>query len=168
MKKPPRPFGGPRSFLYCLVQSSPGTRAIPRFPSPAVSSHVFMMFRPVLRPLTRPRPPGDFAARLFAAVIRLPLLFCAMFLSSSSVFVLHVDRHSLSRLGDDAGVQGDWIAVIRIRVPQYRHGTFTISVTTSRSRNTCDGTLEPSGGDPGLLGVVRVGPKRPKRVPAGD
>jgi hypothetical protein len=37
-----------------------------------------MIFLPTLRFLTRPRPPGDFAARRFAAVILPPLLFFAM------------------------------------------------------------------------------------------
>src|SRR5712692_9557742 len=41
-------------------------------------SHVFMIFRPALRFLTRPFPPGDFAARLLAAVILPPLLFLAI------------------------------------------------------------------------------------------
>jgi hypothetical protein len=37
-----------------------------------------MMFLPALRVLTFPFPPGAFAARFFAAVIRPPLLFFAM------------------------------------------------------------------------------------------
>src|SRR5438552_3549805 len=41
-------------------------------------SHVFIIFRPALRFLTRPFPPGDFAARLLAAVILPPLLFLAI------------------------------------------------------------------------------------------
>ena len=40
--------------------------------------HVFIIFRPALRFLTRPFPPGDFAARLLAAVILPPLLFLAI------------------------------------------------------------------------------------------
>ena len=36
---------------------------------------VFMMFMPTLRVLTGPLPPGAFAARFLAAVIRPPLLF---------------------------------------------------------------------------------------------
>lgn len=37
-----------------------------------------MMFRPAGRVATGPFPPGDFAARFFAAVIRPPRLFLAM------------------------------------------------------------------------------------------
>ena len=37
-----------------------------------------MIFLPALRFLTAPRPPGAFAARFFAAVMRPPLLFFAM------------------------------------------------------------------------------------------
>lgn len=38
----------------------------------------FMILRPTLRFLMRPRPPADFAARRLAAVILPPLLFLAM------------------------------------------------------------------------------------------
>jgi hypothetical protein len=37
-----------------------------------------MILLPALRFFTWPRPPGDFAARPFAAVIRPPLLFFAI------------------------------------------------------------------------------------------
>lgn len=37
-----------------------------------------MMFRPAGRFLIRPLPPGDFAARFFAAAIRVPLVFLAI------------------------------------------------------------------------------------------
>jgi hypothetical protein len=40
--------------------------------------YVFMIFRPTLRFLTGPFPPGFFAARFFAAVILPPLLFFAI------------------------------------------------------------------------------------------
>ena len=43
-----------------------------------VRPQVFMIFLPTLRFLMRPLPPGFFAARFFAAVIRPPLLFLAM------------------------------------------------------------------------------------------
>jgi hypothetical protein len=39
------------------------------------NSYVFMIFRPALRFLMRPRPPAVLAARRLAAVIRPPLLF---------------------------------------------------------------------------------------------
>jgi hypothetical protein len=42
-----------------------------------------MIFRPVLRFFTGPRPPGAFAARRLAAVILPPLLFFAMIEISS-------------------------------------------------------------------------------------
>jgi hypothetical protein len=45
-----------------------------------------MILLPVLRPLTGPRPPGDFAARLFVTVILPPLLFFAMFFSPLRLF----------------------------------------------------------------------------------
>jgi hypothetical protein len=44
-----------------------------------------MIRLPVSRPFTGPRPPEDFAARLFAAVILPPLLFFAMFKSLLSL-----------------------------------------------------------------------------------
>src|SRR3972149_772067 len=53
-------------------------------------SHVFMRPRPVLRVRTRPRPPGDFAARLFVAVIRPPLLFFAMSSSPLQLLLLRL------------------------------------------------------------------------------
>jgi hypothetical protein len=44
----------------------------------AIRSQVFMIFRPALRFLTGPFPPGAFAARFLAAVILPPRLFLAM------------------------------------------------------------------------------------------
>jgi hypothetical protein len=41
-----------------------------------------MIFRPALRLATGPLPPGDLAARDFAAVIRPPLLFLAIAMNS--------------------------------------------------------------------------------------
>jgi len=40
-----------------------------------------MIRLPAVRPLTLPLPPGDFAARTFAAVIRPPLLFFAIIIT---------------------------------------------------------------------------------------
>jgi hypothetical protein len=40
-----------------------------------------MIFFPAFRPFTGPRPPADFFARLFAAVILPPLLFFAILFS---------------------------------------------------------------------------------------
>jgi hypothetical protein len=42
-------------------------------------THVFRMLRPAARDRTLPRPPAELAARLFAAVIRPPLLLFAIF-----------------------------------------------------------------------------------------
>jgi hypothetical protein len=47
-------------------------------PSRQMGFQVFMIFRPALRFLTRPFPPGDLAARFLAAVIFPPLLFFAI------------------------------------------------------------------------------------------
>jgi hypothetical protein len=49
-------------------------------------SHVFIIFRPVLRFLTRPVPLADFAARFLAAVVLPPLLFLAIVSRSFSLF----------------------------------------------------------------------------------
>ncbi len=54
-----------------------------------------MMFLPAGRFRTRPRPPDDLDARLFAAVIRPPLLFFAICFISSSVLVLYVRDYGL-------------------------------------------------------------------------
>src|SRR3990172_1923839 len=68
-----------------------------------------MILRPALRPLTGPRPPGDFAARSFAAFIRPPLLFFAMFhLLLDFYFSLSVvTPPSRGRLCNGIRVQGD-------------------------------------------------------------
>jgi hypothetical protein len=42
------------------------------------NAQVFMMFLPAFRVLTFPLPPGAFAARFLAAVMRPPLLFLAI------------------------------------------------------------------------------------------
>src|SRR3970040_1392430 len=64
-----------------------------------------MILRPALRPLTGPRPPGDFAARFFVAVIRPPLLFFAMVLDS----FFFSSRLAIPASGpcDGIGVQSD-------------------------------------------------------------
>src|SRR3970282_1470469 len=64
-----------------------------------------MILRPAFRPLTGRRPPGDFAARFFVAVIRPPLLFFAMVLTSS-VFSARLSIPA-SGPSDGIGVQSD-------------------------------------------------------------
>src|SRR5687768_10575600 len=58
-------------------------------------SYVFMMFLPALRSLTLPFPPGAFAARFLAAVIRPPLLFFMgpILSSPTAPCVLRADCH---------------------------------------------------------------------------
>ena len=57
-------------------------------------AYVFMILRPALRLLTRPRPPADLAARFLAAVIRPPLLFFMVVTPSLS---------NITRKSGDAG-----------------------------------------------------------------
>jgi hypothetical protein len=104
---PARPL---RKLIYSIddLRSAPATHTPtqPLFPPPAVTAfagnkkavkvtalckleltkrarrrYVFIIFRPAGRLLIGPLPPGDFAARVLAAVIRPPLVFLAMFLS---------------------------------------------------------------------------------------
>jgi hypothetical protein len=61
----------------------------------ANGSHVFIIFRPVLRFLTRPVPLADFAARFLAAVVLPPLLFLAIVSRSFSLsYVFRLRAHA--------------------------------------------------------------------------
>ena len=62
--------------------------------SSASVSHVFMMSLPAFRFWTRPRPPLDLVARFFAAVIRPPLLFFAIFSPPLLQCFFDFDGHS--------------------------------------------------------------------------
>ena len=57
------------------AQKEPPTRSAVAPTQRKWGCYVFMILRPTLRFLTRPRPPVEFAARRLAALIRPPLLF---------------------------------------------------------------------------------------------
>src|SRR3989304_589457 len=107
----PGSLGGrsaPRGVACVLRRRSDGKETAFRpLRSPVVTSasiarrfHVFMMRLPTVRFLTCPRPPGVLDARVFAAVMRPPLLFLAIFfISIFLAFSLRFPSPSLSAEG---------------------------------------------------------------------
>jgi hypothetical protein len=110
-----------------------------------------MMFRPAFRFLTGPRPPGLLAARLFAAVIRPPLLFFAMVSFLSLVRSPHPSPGGLT-----ASLGARWrIVPLFPRAKALSSGTsgFTVQSVPSESAPDLSRVHEPpTGSDIGSIG----------------